>query len=103
MAELKLCEQCGKEPAAVFLGAKDGDAKKQRSLCLNCAKESGIPEAEEFLSQKTVQRIGSQKCVQCGELPAVVFVSKYSARRLPCACIYVDCNSGNRFRDVYRE
>ncbi|MBQ6042346.1 MAG: hypothetical protein IJL32_16420 [Oscillospiraceae bacterium] len=78
MSDFTLCEQCGKEPAAVFLGTKDGDAKKRRSLCLNCAKESGIPEVQEYLRRKNAQQIGSQKCVQCGKLPAVVFVSKYS-------------------------
>ena len=74
-----MCEQCGKEPAAVFLDTKDGDAKKQQSLCLNCAKESGIPEVKEYLRQKTAHQIGAQKCARCGELPAVVFVSKYSS------------------------
>lgn len=79
MAELKLCDQCSKEPAAVFLGTKDGDAEKQRALCLNCAKKSDIPEVKEYLKRKTVNRIGAQKCAQCGELPAVIFVSKFSS------------------------
>ena len=78
MAELVQCEICGKEPATVFLSEKESGAGNRRSLCLNCAKQQDIPQVQEYLRQKKAPAAGQQMCVQCGELPALVYVSRSS-------------------------
>ena len=75
MPELKLCEQCGREPAAVFVTAKTGDAKRQQALCLRCAQDKKIPSVAEYLKEQKRITAEQRMCEQCGEQPATVFVT----------------------------
>lgn len=73
MAEMTLCEQCGKEPATVFVLAKQGDSERRQALCLRCAEKRKIPSVKEYIRQN--KTAGFQMCEKCGELPALVTVS----------------------------
>ena len=60
MAEPKLCEQCGKEPAMIFISVlKDGG--KQKAICAFCAREQGIqPVADLDLSDAELREIHAE-------------------------------------------
>ena len=75
MPERKQCEQCGREPAAVFVTAKTGDAKRQQALCLRCAQKQKIPSVREFRKEQERITAEHRMCEQCGEQPATVFVT----------------------------
>ena len=73
MPDMTLCEQCGKEQAAVFVSRKNGDAETKQALCLQCAEKRKIPSVKEFIRQNKSAEF--RMCEQCGELPAMIFVS----------------------------
>ena len=75
MSKPKLCEQCGREPAAVYATAKNGDAKRQQALCLRCAQKQKIPAVTEYLKEQKRSAAEHRMCEQCGEQPATVFVT----------------------------
>lgn len=75
MSGAKLCEQCGKEPATVYVTTKLGDAKRQQALCLWCAEGRKIPSVREFIREQKKSTAGYRLCEQCGEQPAMIFIS----------------------------
>lgn len=75
MAELKLCECCGKETAAVFVMKKAGDSERRQALCLHCAEKRKIPSVGEYVKRLKKTDTAVRMCGQCGEQPATVFVS----------------------------
>lgn len=46
-----MCTRCKKRPAVMFISAISGTERKNEGLCLACAKEMGLPQASEYLSQ----------------------------------------------------
>ncbi len=46
-----MCTRCKKRPAVMFISAISGTERKNEGLCLTCAKEMGLPQASEYLSQ----------------------------------------------------
>ncbi len=46
-----MCTRCKKRPAVMFISAISGTERKNEGLCLSCAKEMGLPQASEYLSQ----------------------------------------------------
>lgn len=75
MAELKLCECCGKETAAVFVTKKTGDSEWRQALCLQCAEDQKIPSVREYVKRQKKPDAALRMCEQCREQPATVFVS----------------------------
>ncbi len=71
----KLCEQCSKEPAAVYVTVKSGDTVRQQALCLWCAEGRKIPSVREFIRAQKKSAAELRMCEQCGEQPATVFIS----------------------------
>lgn len=60
MSGAKLCEQCGKEPAMIFISVlKDGG--KRKAICAFCAREQGIqPVADLALSDAELREIHAE-------------------------------------------
>ncbi|MBQ5340190.1 MAG: spore coat protein [Oscillospiraceae bacterium] len=75
MAELKVCECCGKETAAVFITKKTGDSERRQALCLQCAGKQKIPTVREYVKRQKKPDAAVRICEQCREQPATVFVS----------------------------
>ena len=75
MAEPKLCEQCGKEPATVYVTSKAGDAERRQALCLWCADGRKIPSVREFIREQKRSAAGYRLCERCGKEPAMIFIS----------------------------
>ncbi len=75
MAELKVCECCGKETAAVFITKKTGDSEQRQALCLQCAGKQKIPTVREYVKRQKKPDAAVRICEQCRERPATVFVS----------------------------
>lgn len=48
---MMMCTRCKKRPAVVFITAMQGEEKKNEGLCLICAKELGIPQVSEYMTQ----------------------------------------------------
>ncbi|MDE7192449.1 MAG: hypothetical protein K2O14_00630, partial [Oscillospiraceae bacterium] len=48
---MMMCTRCKKRPAVMFISAISGTERKNEGLCLACAKEMGLPQASEYLSQ----------------------------------------------------
>lgn len=46
-----MCSRCKKRPAVMFISTVSGNEKKSEGLCLNCAKEMGLPQVNEYLKQ----------------------------------------------------
>lgn len=46
-----MCTRCKKRPAVMFISAVSGTERKNEGLCLNCAKELGLPQVNEYLKQ----------------------------------------------------
>ena len=75
MAELTICEACGKEPAAVFVLKKSGDSEQRQSLCLRCAGKQNVTSVKDFVKHQKKILTAPPLCGQCGELPAMIFAS----------------------------
>ena len=75
MAELTVCEQCGREPAAVFVRRKNGDSEQKLALCLKCAEKQNVTSVKDYVKHQ--KRIMEERrlCEQCGRLPAMIFAS----------------------------
>lgn len=73
MSNPALCELCGKEPAAVYILKKNGDAEREQALCLRCARKQNIPSVRAYWKRQKRRDAAIQMCEQCGELPATVF------------------------------
>ncbi|MBD5113309.1 MAG: ATP-dependent Clp protease ATP-binding subunit [Ruminococcaceae bacterium] len=46
-----MCTRCKTRPAVIFVSTMTGSDKKSEGLCLNCAKELGLPQISEYLQQ----------------------------------------------------
>ncbi len=46
-----MCSRCKKRPAVMFISTMSGSERKSEGLCLNCAKELGLPQVNEYLQQ----------------------------------------------------
>ena len=57
---MELCSVCGKNPAVIFLNAKDKDGKSvSKGYCLECAQKQGINPLKN-LSQKDMNNMTKQ-------------------------------------------
>ena len=75
MAELTVCELCGKEPAAVFVMKKTGETEQRQALCLKCAEKQNVTSVKDYVKHQ--KRILSERplCGQCGRLSAMIFAA----------------------------
>lgn len=48
---MMMCTRCKTRPAVIFVSTMTGSDKKSEGLCLNCAKELGLPQISEYLQQ----------------------------------------------------
>lgn len=48
---MMMCSRCKKRPAVMFFSKMSGSERKSEGLCLNCAKELGLPQVNEYLQQ----------------------------------------------------
>lgn len=48
---MMMCSRCKTRPAVIFVSTMTGTDKKSEGLCLNCAKELGLPQISEYLQQ----------------------------------------------------
>lgn len=48
---MMMCSRCKTRPAVIFVSTMTGSDKKSEGLCLNCAKELGLPQISEYLQQ----------------------------------------------------
>lgn len=48
---MMMCTRCKERPAVIFVSTMTGTDKKSEGLCLNCAKELGLPQISEYLQQ----------------------------------------------------
>lgn len=48
---MMMCSRCKKRPAVMFISTMSGSERKSEGLCLNCAKELGLPQVNEYLQQ----------------------------------------------------
>lgn len=46
-----MCERCGKRPAVLFITTMNGTEKKSEGLCLVCARESKIPQIDDYMNK----------------------------------------------------
>lgn len=46
-----MCSRCKKRPAVMFISTMSAGERKSEGLCLNCAKEMGLPQVNEYLQQ----------------------------------------------------
>jgi protein-arginine kinase activator protein McsA len=75
MAELTVCEQCGKEKAAVFVMKKTGGSERKQALCLRCAEKQNVTSVKDYVKHQKQILKTCPLCEACGELPAMIFVS----------------------------
>ena len=59
----------------VFVLTKQGDTECEQALCLRCAEARKIPSVLKYIKREKKTNAAVQMCEQCGELPALVFVS----------------------------
>lgn len=48
---MMMCSRCKKRPAVMFVSTMTAGERKSEGLCLNCAKELGLPQVNEYLQQ----------------------------------------------------
>ncbi len=48
---MMMCSKCKKRPAVMFISSMNGGERKSEGLCINCAKEMGLPQVNEYLQQ----------------------------------------------------
>ena len=48
---MMMCSKCKKRPAVMFISTMSGNERKSEGLCINCAKEMGLPQVNEYLKQ----------------------------------------------------
>ena len=48
---MMMCSRCKKRPAVMFISTMTAGERKNEGLCLNCAKELGLPQVNEYLQQ----------------------------------------------------
>ena len=48
---MMMCSKCKKRPAVMFISSMSGNERKSEGLCINCAKEMGLPQVNEYLKQ----------------------------------------------------
>ncbi|MCM1462206.1 MAG: AAA family ATPase [Bacteroides sp.] len=48
---MMMCSNCHKRPAVVFMTGLNGTEKFEKGYCLNCAKELGVPQVNEYLKK----------------------------------------------------
>ena len=48
---MMMCSRCKKRPAVLFVSTMTGSERKNEGLCLQCAKELGLPQVSEYLKQ----------------------------------------------------
>ncbi len=48
---MMMCSKCKKRPAVMFISTMSGGERKSEGLCINCAKEMGLPQVNEYLKQ----------------------------------------------------
>lgn len=48
---MMMCSKCKKRPAVMFISTMNGGERKSEGLCINCAKEMGLPQVNEYLQQ----------------------------------------------------
>ena len=54
-AGYRLCEQCGEQPATVFISAaKNGGTPEKQALCAFCAREKNIQPVTELLTDMDI-------------------------------------------------
>lgn len=46
-----MCSRCKKRPAVLFVSTMTGSERKSEGLCLQCAKELGLPQVSDYLKQ----------------------------------------------------
>ncbi|MCI7692304.1 MAG: AAA family ATPase, partial [Oscillospiraceae bacterium] len=46
-----MCSRCKKRPAVMFVSTMSSTERKSEGLCLQCAKELGLPQVSEYLKQ----------------------------------------------------
>lgn len=46
-----MCSRCKTRPAVMFISTMSGTERKSEGLCLQCAKELGLPQVSEYLKQ----------------------------------------------------
>ncbi|HCD70221.1 MAG TPA: chaperone ClpB [Ruminococcaceae bacterium] len=46
-----MCSRCMKRPAVLFVSTMTGSERKSEGLCLQCAKELGLPQVSDYLKQ----------------------------------------------------
>lgn len=46
-----MCSRCKKRPAVMFISTMSGSEQKSEGLCIQCAKEMGLPQVGEYLKQ----------------------------------------------------
>ena len=46
-----MCSRCKTRPAVMFISTVSGTERKSEGLCLQCAKELGLPQVSEYLKQ----------------------------------------------------
>lgn len=81
-AASRMCEQCGEQPATVFVTAlKDGENRKKHSLCVFCARAQGIqPAADLDLSDAELREIHAEILNGMQEQPPKGFWQKLRRR-----------------------
>ena len=75
MADLTVCEVCGRETAAVFVLRKNGDSEQRQALCLRCAEKQNVSSVKEFVKSRKQLLAERIPCEQCGGRPAMIFAS----------------------------
>ena len=48
---MMMCSRCMKRPAVLFVSTMTGSERKSEGLCLQCAKELGLPQVSDYLKQ----------------------------------------------------
>ena len=48
---MMMCSRCKKRPAVLFVSTMTGSERKSEGLCLQCAKELGLPQVSDYLKQ----------------------------------------------------
>ena len=48
---MMMCSRFKTRPAVLFISTMSGTERKSEGLCLQCAKELGLPQVSEYLKQ----------------------------------------------------
>ncbi len=48
---MMMCSRCKKNPAVIFISTMTGTERRNKGLCLSCAKELGLPNVNDYLQQ----------------------------------------------------